>query len=530
MAIPGTVHRGRTMRMGRGKDLSNGETMERTGDTLAAEDARKLQTVIMGAGPAGLTAAWELTHKEVPVTILEADPTALGGIARTAAYKGFRFDIGGHRFFTKSDEIQELWHQILADEDWLTVPRLSRIYYRGRFFLYPLKPFDALGNLGLLETGRCLSSYARSRLFPRKQESSFEDWVANRFGDRLYRIFFKTYTEKVWGIACTDISADWAAQRIKGLSLLSSIRNALSVYKKTQDGNVIKTLINEFEYPKLGPGMMWTKAAEQIQALGALLHRGATVVGLHHHGGRLTHVEAEVGGGREVFQASHFISTLPIRDLVNMVDPAPPPGVLRAANSLSYRDFITVVLIVNAESLFPDNWIYVHDSSVRLGRVQNFKNWSPHMVPDPSKTSLGLEYFCTEGDDLWQMSDSELVELGTREVAKLGLCRADEIEDATALRMRKCYPVYDGSYQEHVATVRSYVESVMPNLQLVGRNGMHKYNNQDHSMMTALLAARRILGETRDPWNVNTDAEYHEDIRSDHDSAARKVPVAVSKT
>jgi protoporphyrinogen oxidase len=492
-----------------------------------AELNGEVRVVIMGAGPAGLTAAWELVHNGVPVEVLEADPEKVGGIARTASYKGFRFDIGGHRFFTKAPEVTRLWHEILSPEDWLTVPRLSRIYYRGKFFSYPLKPFDALSKLGIVRTSMCMLSYFKAKVFPIRPERSFEDWVINRFGARLYRIFFKTYTEKVWGMPCDQISADWAAQRIKGLSLVKAIRNAFSRSPQNADGNVIKTLIEEFEYPKFGPGMMWERAAEKIRSQGGKVYMHTPVTSLVYADGKLGHVQVSGGDGVRTFTGSQFISTLPIRDLVSMMQPPPPEAVSAAAQALNYRDFLTVVLVVNRAELFPDNWIYIHEPSVRLGRIQNFKNWSPAMVPDLSKSALGLEYFCTEGDDLWSMPDDELIELGRREVAELGLARSDEIEDGTVVRMKKAYPVYDEHYERNVSVVRDFIREQMPNLQLVGRNGMHKYNNQDHSMMAALLAARNILGETWDPWKVNTDAEYHEEVRDNHDSAARLVPRTV---
>jgi protoporphyrinogen oxidase len=482
----------------------------------------------MGAGPAGLTAAWELTFKDVPVVVLEADPEKVGGIARTASYKGFRFDIGGHRFFTKAPEVTKLWHEILDPNDWLTVPRLSRIYYRNKFFAYPLKPVDALTKLGIFQTILCLLSYAKAKVFPIKPEKSLEDWVTNRFGSKLYRIFFKTYTEKVWGIPCNEISADWAAQRIKGLSLVKAIRNAFSRTPANAEGEVIKTLIEEFEYPRLGPGMMWETAVTKIEAKWTPVLMASPVSSLKYSDGRLHEIVANTPEGPKSFKGSHFISSLPIRNLVRMMDPPAPPEVKEAAEALSYRDYFTVILVVNRPQLFPDNWIYIHDPSVRLGRIQNFKNWSPEMVPNPEQTALGLEYFCTVGDDLWNTPDEELIKLGKKEVGILGLVNPDEVEDGTVVRMKKAYPVYDEHYERNVLVVRKFIEKEMPNLQLVGRNGMHKYNNQDHSMMTALLAARRILGGDLDPWKVNTDAEYHEEIKDNHDTAGRAVPKSIA--
>jgi len=489
---------------------------------LDRHEAEVVRPVIMGAGPAGLTAAWALTHSGIGVDVLEADPAEVGGIARTASYKGFRFDIGGHRFFTKAADVEELWHEILDKEDWLRVPRMSRIYYRGKFFNYPLKPLNALRGLGLIETVLCVVSYMWARVFPRKPEVSFEDWVRNRFGERLYRIFFKTYTEKVWGMPCHEISADWAGQRIKGLSLLGAIKDALL---PKSGGEVVKTLIEEFEYPKFGPGMMWETAASKIAPLGGKVHMGHRVTAIRHEQGRVREVEATSSAGtRAVFEGTDFISTLPIRELVNMLSPAAPAEVRAAADALRYRDFLTIVLIVDRPDSFPDNWIYVHDPSVRLGRVQNFRNWSPHMVPDPSKTALGLEYFCNATEELWSMDNEDLIALGTKELAAIGLCDPREVIDGTVVRMPKAYPVYDDTYQQNVAVVREYLDRRLTNLQLAGRNGMHKYNNQDHSMMTALFAAKNILGANLDQWKVNTDAEYHEEAREDADTAGRMVP------
>jgi len=457
----------------------------------------------MGAGPAGLTAAYELAKAGTPPVVLEAD-TVAGGLARTVNYKGYRFDIGGHRFFTKVGAVEALWREILGD-DLLERPRLSRIYYNGRFFDYPLKPFNALAGLGLAETVRCLASYGYRKLFPRRPVRHYEDWVSNHFGQRLYEIFFKTYTEKVWGIPCTEIQAEWAAQRIKGLSLTSAIKNALLPQRVGKKGEVIKTLIDRFLYPRHGPGMMWERAAKIVAGAGGRVVFEAPVERIHWRGSR---VEAVTAGG-ETYSGGHFISSLPIRDLVASFTPQPPAPVRAAAERLRYRDFLTVALILNKRDLFPDNWIYIHESSVKLGRIQNFVNWSPEMVPDPETTCLGLEYFCFEGDELWEASDSELIELGKRELGALGLADPDDVADGAVVRMRKAYPVYDHGYDEAVAAVREFTDG-LENLQLTGRNGMHRYNNQDHSMLTAMLAARNILGGRYDLWNVNVEQEYHE--------------------
>jgi protoporphyrinogen oxidase len=361
--------------------------------------------------------------------------------------------------------------------------------------------------MGFVESLRIVRSYLYAALFPFREEETLEHWVCNRFGARLYRFFFKTYTEKVWGVPCSEIHADWAAQRIKGLSFLSAIRSAIFQSRK----NDVKSLISSFHYPERGPGQMWQMLAERLQNSGQSILLGQRVVRLCHEGRRVTKVITRTSAGEESFSGSHFISSMPIRSLVRALDPAPPAEVQRAAESLRYRDFLTVVLIVNRKDTVPDNWIYIHEPSVKVGRIQNFKNWSPAMVPDPEKTSLGLEYFVFEDDELWKASEAELIELATREVVQLGLVRREEIEDGTVVRMPKAYPMYDNGWTRNVDCIRNYLQSNLQNLQLVGRNGMHKYNNQDHSMMTALLAARNIMGAKYDLWAVNTEPEYHEE-------------------
>jgi len=460
--------------------------------------------VIIGAGPAGLTAAYELSKHDVRSVIVEKSKT-VGGIAQTAEYKGYLFDLGGHRFFTKVTMVERMWQEVLGD-DLLTRQRLSRIYYNSKFFLYPLDPKNALLGLGLWESARCGMSYLRSQLLPEKPEATFETWVSNRFGRRLYSIFFKTYTEKVWGIPCDEISAEWAAQRIKGLSLFSAVWNAIKPRRREDKQQVIKTLIHEFQYPRRGPGMMWQRFREIVEERGSPVVFDSPVEKIRWEPGRVTAIEA---GGR-TYPADQVISSMPIRELIRCLDPAPPDDVLEAADKFHYRDFLTVVLILRGRDLFPDNWIYVHDPSVKLGRIQNFKNWSPEMVPDPENTCLGLEYFCFEGDELWDSSNDRLVDLGLREVAKLGLVDPDSFVDGTVVRAEKAYPVYDGEYRAALDTVQAFLKSV-PNLQLVGRNGMHHYNNQDHSMLTAVLAARNILGGSYDLWSVNVEGDYHEE-------------------
>jgi protoporphyrinogen oxidase len=466
------------------------------------------QTVVAGGGPAGLTAAWVLAKRGVLPVVLEQD-SQVGGLARTVEYKGFRFDIGGHRFFTKVGVVQKLWRSMLGPE-MLTRPRLSRIYYGGKFFDYPLKPMNALRGLGAGNAFLVLLSYLWIQIKPIRPEVSLEDWVSNRFGRRLYRIFFKTYTEKVWGIPCTKIGAQWAAQRIKGLSLFTAVVNMLmSSVRRPGGDKQIKTLIEEFEYPRLGPGMMWEAFQVDIERLGGRVLLESPVQRIEHDGRSI--VAIEYGRStRTRIDVDRFVSTMPLREVIHKLSPAVPEPVRAAADRLAYRDFLTVALIIDAPTLFPDNWIYVHDPRVKLGRIQNFKNWSPDMVPDQRLTCLGLEYFCFEGDGLWTMSDADLVKLGASEIAAIGLLGGGKVIDGTVVRMPKAYPVYDEGYEAALDVVREHL-STFTNLQVAGRNGMHKYNNQDHSMVTAMLAAQNLLGDHHDVWAVNADDEYHEE-------------------
>jgi len=485
------------------------------------------EILIIGAGPAGLTAAYELAKAGRPSTIVEADAEYVGGIARTARYKGFRFDIGGHRFFSKNNEIEALWREILPDE-FIEVNRLSRIYYDGKFFDYPLRPANALRNLGLRRSFMSVMSYLYRRLRPIRPERSFRDWVVNRFGERLYETFFRSYTEKVWGMRCDEISADWAAQRIKGLSLTSAVLSALRI--RRPGGGVVKTLIDRFRYPRLGPGRMWERCVELVEERGCRVDMDRTVVRLERDDGGITAaICRDAAGAEHRYPCERVISSMPLRDLVDAMEPAAPDSVVAAAGSLRYRDFLTVALIVKERECLPDNWIYIHEPSVRVGRVQNFRRWSEAMVPDPDMNVLGLEYFCFEGDDLWAMDDEALIALGRDEIVRIGLARHDAIVDGAVVRMPKAYPIYDDGYREAVAVIRNWLRAEVPNIAPAGRNGMHKYNNQDHSMMAALLAARNLLGtDDRDPWNVNTDAEYHEESSEADDTAGRAVPTSAT--
>ena len=472
--------------------------------------------VIIGAGPAGLTAAHELLEQGHRAIVLEADHQ-VGGISRTVEYKGFRFDIGGHRFFSKVEMVRDWWDRMLPD-DFLVRPRLSRILYDDKFFDYPLKPLNALRSLGLLESIRIGISFVTIKLFPYREEDSFEQWVSNRFGRRLYEIFFKTYTEKVWGMPCSEISADWAAQRIKDLDLLTAVRTAF-LGNRGSDGKVITSLIEEFNYPRLGPGMMWERVTEVIEQRGCPVEFGNRVERVNHSDGRVRSVTARTDeGSREVF-GSNFISTMPICDLFEALNPPPTEDALQAARDLRYRDFLTVGLILDCSDPFPDNWIYIHSDRVRVGRIQNFKAWSPEMVPDPSKSCIGLEYFVQENDDLWSMADDDLIALGAQESASLGLIRTEDVIDGVVIRMPKAYPVYDRGYQKRLDVIRTYLEG-LPNLQLVGRNGQHRYNNQDHSMVTAIYAARNIAGADYDVWGVNVEEEYHEEASASQSNGA----------
>lgn len=482
---------------------------------------RRLQhddhTVVVGAGPAGLTAAYLLAKDGYRVTVVEAS-NEIGGISRTAQYKGYRFDIGGHRFFTKIAPVEALWNELLGDE-MIDVPRLSRIHYNGIYFNYPLKAFNALAGLGVVDAVRILLSYAKAALRPSPVEDTFEQWVVNRFGRRLYEIFFKTYTEKVWGIPCSEIRAEWAAQRIQGLSLTRAILSATSLQRRSTK---VKTLIDSFKYPRLGPGQMWEAARDRIQALGGQVLMHHQMTGIDVRDGQARSVAVRTPEGDTVIEADHIITTTDVRALVRALDTHATPDIHAAGNALNYRDFLIVSLVLDREHVFPDNWIYVHTPGVRVGRVQNFNNWSAAMVPDAGRTCLGMEYFCFEGDGLWVSTDEELIELASRELEALGLASASDVVDGCVVRVPKAYPVYDATYRQHLDQVRSCIDAI-PNLHTVGRNGMHKYNNQDHSVYTAMLTLDNMRGNAQhDVWAVNTDLEYHETQHRTHRDRATR--------
>jgi protoporphyrinogen oxidase len=477
-------------------------------DQAISDSKSSVPAVVVGAGPAGLSAAYELVKHGRPVLVLEQDPICVGGLARTIEYKGFRFDVGGHRFFSKNPEIEALWTELMG-ERMRVRRRLSRIYYKGRFYKYPLEPLDALRKLGPREAVRCLMSYLQAQRNSQEPVRSFEDWVVRAFGRRLYEIFFRSYTEKVWGVDCSEISAEWAAQRIKGLSIASLMRTFLP--GSPRNGAVIKTLVDSFRYPPHGPGEVWERVAELVEKNGGVVRMGERLVRIRHSAGRVTSVTVQNGETLTIHEGEQFISTMPLADLVAAFDPPAPDEVVSSARALRYRDFITVALVLKQAEVFPDNWIYIHDSRVHVARIQNFKNWSSEMVPDQSFTMLGLEYFCFEGDALWSASDEELIAIAKKELATLELASIADVVDGVVVRQSKAYPMYDHSYSSNVAKVRDFLEREAGNLQVAGRNGMHKYDNQDHAMLTGLMAARNIMGGSFDLWRVNSDAEYLEE-------------------
>jgi len=475
--------------------------------------------VIIGAGPAGLTAAYMLSKRGVASTVLEADDV-VGGISRTVQVDGWRFDIGGHRFFTKVKPVDDLWFEILGKDEFLQRPRMSRIFYKGKLYDYPLVPMNALRNLGFLESVRCVLSYLWVRIRPPKDQKNFEGFTAARFGWRLYHTFFKTYTEKVWGVPATSIQADWGAQRIKNLSLFRAGWEAIKpeFLKRDRDKNKqVTSLIEEFNYPKYGPGQMWEKATELVSDKGTKVLMEAKVQRVHLEGGRAVGVTAAHGGADTRYDCTHVISSMPMSHLLEAMDPPPPAEVLAAAHALSYRDFMTVALVVPEAAGFPDNWIYIHDPNVKVGRIQNFGSWSPYLVKD-GRTCLGLEFFVFEGDDMWTKPDDELIEQGKRELEALGLVDASRVEAGYVVRVPKAYPMYDETYKANVATMVAWLDEHAPNVFPVGRNGMHKYNNQDHSMYTAMLSVENIFGASHDVWTVNVEEEYHEEHLDSEDT------------
>jgi len=472
---------------------------------------------IVGAGPAGLTAAYLLTQAGSKVIVFEADSHYVGGISRTVVYKGYRFDIGGHRFFSKSQEVEDLWTEILP-KDLLIRERISRIYYKGKFYSYPLDAAEVINNIGKRQSVLTLASYFKARLFTESSPDNLEDWVIRKFGGRLYLMFFKSYTEKVWGSPCREISADWAAQRIKGLSLSKAVRSALfpakfaALDKGMDRSKVIKTLITSFRYPRLGPGMLWEAAATKIQDGGGSIQMGTRVIGIERKENGMWQVESECNGVINKVEVDQLISSAPLGWLIQTIQPSLPAEAIEAAARLSYRGFLTVALILRPSMSFTDNWLYVHDPELKVGRIQNFANWSPEMVPDPAMACYGMEYFTSTDEAFWKQTDAELISLATRELEILRLVRPGDVVDGAVVRQPKAYPVYDDCYSARRSILKEAIKSHCPKLHVVGRNGMHQYNNQDHSMMTAMLTVKNILAGVQkyDVWQVNQDAEYLE--------------------
>ena len=477
----------------------------------------KNNVAIVGAGPAGLTAGYLLSKAGVKVDIFESDKKYVGGISKTVEYKGFRFDIGGHRFFSKSQQVEDLWSEILPD-DMITRDRLSRIFYRNKFYRYPLEASEVLANLGKKESTLSVLSYLKSKLRRNATPKNLEEWVTGKFGNRLYRTFFKTYTEKVWGRPCQDIAADWAAQRIKGLSLTSAVLSSLRPKPNPEmagdRSKQIKTLIKAFRYPRLGPGMMWEAATKRICDLGGSIYYGHKVERFNYDSNScIWHLGIKSEQGTTFGPYRHVISSAPLTNVITSINICLPQKTYVAASSLTYRDFILVALILKPIHTFPDQWLYIHDPNLKVGRIQNFQNWSPEMVDGSGRRCYGMEYFCFEGDDLWNLANEDLINLATKEVVALGLAETSDVVDGCVVRQAKAYPVYDENYKARIKTIRESLSQACPGLHQIGRNGMHRYNNQDHSMMTGIITANNILkpNTAKDPWLVNQDAEYIEE-------------------
>jgi protoporphyrinogen oxidase len=458
--------------------------------------------LVAGGGPAGLTAALALARAGRPVLLVERE-AEVGGLARTVERDGYRFDLGGHRFFTRVPEVRALWDELLGG-DMLLRQRRSRILFHGRTFDYPITAGSAFRGLGVAESARILASYLSARLHPRRPEDTLADWLTNRFGARLFETFFRPYTEKVWGQPCETIGAQWAAQRIKGLSLRAALADML---RRGSGGQ--RTLVTEFHYPRLGPGMLWDRMRAGILAAGGEVRVGQGLAAVHHAGGAVSEVELDGPGGRSRLPVSHLISTVPLRDLGALLRPALPDEVTAAAGALRYRDFLVVALVLEGPDPFPDTWLYLHDPEIRAGRVQNFRAWSPELVPVAGHTCLGMEYFCTAGDALWTLPDARLVEVALEDLERLRLGRRGRLVAGHVVRVREAYPVYDGPYLSRLAVLRRGLAS-LGNLQVAGRNGMHRYNNMDHSMLTGLRAAENAMGAAHDLWSVNADEAYLE--------------------
>jgi protoporphyrinogen oxidase len=480
------------------------------------------RTIIMGAGPGGLCSAYVLSKAGRPVTVLERAPF-VGGLARTITrqteYGEFRFDIGGHRWFTKNDELNALFREVVADE-LLWVNRISRIYFDGKYVDYPLKISNALQAMGPVVAARAMADYARQRAVSAaspKEIVSMEDAYIDQFGPTLYRLFFQRYSEKVWGLPCDQMSGDWVTQRSKGMSLVTAVKDAVVPSK----GKVV-SLIDEFMYPEGGFGRFSERMADSITASGNEIELGAGVTTVHREGNRVTGVTVERDGVAEVVSGENFISSIPLTMLAKIMDPPAPPEVLEAADKLTFRNIITVNLMIRKPQVTNDTWLYVHDRNILFGRWHEPKNWSPAMVPDPSLTSLVVEYFCSFGDDIWSMTEEELVEQTVRHLVEdLGFIRRDEVIDGFIVRAPRAYPSYVIGYEQPLATIKDFIDQ-FENLQIIGRYGTFRYNNTDHSIETGLLAAKNLLGERHDLDRVNADREYHEVKRIDQPAQASR--------
>jgi protoporphyrinogen oxidase len=458
---------------------------------------------VIGAGPAGLTAALALAEAGRPVVLIEREDD-VGGLARTVERDGFRFDLGGHRFFTRAPEIRALWSE-LAGDVMLRRRRRSRILYSGKYFEYPLTAGSAFAGLGPVESARIAASYLRARLFSIDPEVSFADWVTNRFGRRLFEAFFRTYTEKVWGMPCERIGAQWAAQRIRGLTLRGAVADMVR-----RGAGRHRSLATEFEYPRLGPGMLWNRMRARIEARGQAVLLGHRLQAIRHRGKVVEAVQIRGPSGSASLRVSHVISTIPLRDLAPSFSPALPAEMLAAGASLRHRDFLEVALILEGDDPFPDTWLYLHDPGIRAGRIQNFRAWSPELIPVTDRACLGLEYFCQAGDGLWQREDAELLAIAQEDLTALGFGRRRSM-GGYVVRVRDAYPVYDERYAAHVSTLARGL-SEFSNLATVGRNGTHRYNNMDHSMLSGLHAAQNVLGARHDLWEVNAEDECLEPL------------------